>query len=521
MARNDLSRRRFLQLTGLSGASAFLAACTGSSATSAPATAAPTNAPTAASASATTIVPTSGPTAAPSAGVGSGLRGKIRVLNSLNLDPLQTATDATPHVPTALSELAKQYMAMNPGAEIEFVKWPGSEYWSTTLNTWLAGGTAPDVFPLFYSLVPGIYQNGTLVNLEPYLAKPNAYAAAGQPGNVKWADQFVSNYAGTAAPDGNHYTAIFDANWVASFYNVDIFNKLGVKPPSTWAELVALLKTLKGAGYTPYSTLGPWIMWFIQTMLWSEKAKEIRLTPATGFKNISAEEMARAYKKGIFTPKDPLWKEPHRILQELAQYTTPGIGSYAKDYYLGPDFNRLFLTEKSPIHYDLASFTDVVRADKTRQWNINHFWVPEITRESSQYATGARVGSVIFEGDAMWAVPTFSKNVDLAVDWLRFISLPANISKVVQDGNGGTFTMVNGYDDPEFPVFKEQLDLGFYYITANGYGATIVNGYNNQLLPQLLDQQISVDDFATQFDQIIAANIDKLITDSKWDTTKW
>ena len=148
-------------------------------------------------------------------------------------------------------------------------------------------------------------------------------------------------------------------------------------------------------------------MWLIQSMLWSEKAKEIRLTPVTGFKEITTEEMARAYKKGIFTPKDDLWKEAQRLLQELASYGTPGIGSYAKDYYMSPDLTRSFMTGKAAMIYDLGGFTETLKNDKSRSWDFGTFWVPEITKESSKYATGARVGSVIFQGNAMWAIPSF------------------------------------------------------------------------------------------------------------------
>lgn len=449
------------------------------------------------------------------------LSGKIRVLNTAALDPLQTPTDTNPHTPTELKRLADEYMAAHPGTEIEFVKWPGGEYWNTTLNTWLAGGTAPDVLPLFYHLAPGLANQGLVLDLEPYLDQPNPYIEAGKPGSAAWRDQFVPNYGATAAPDGKHYTVIFDANWVATFTNQDLLASVGAKAPTTWAELMDACAKLQAAGHIPYSTIGPWIAFFIQSMLWSEKAKEIRLTPVEGFKEITTEEMARAYKKGIFTPKDPLWKEAHRIFQDLAQYMSPGASAYARDYYLGPDFNRLFLTGQAAMQYDLGSLLEVVASDTQHTFETGYFFVPEITKETSEYATGARVGSVIFQGDAMWAVPAASPNKDLAIDWLRYISVPDRMAKVVLDGTGGTFPMINGYEDPQFPAFQEQLDLGFYYIYANNYGPVVAEEYNFRLLPQLIDRAMTVDQFADAVDASIAANIDKLIADNKWDTSAW
>jgi hypothetical protein len=42
-----------------------------------------------------------------------------------------------------------------------------------------------------------------------------------------------------------------------------------------------------------------------------------------------------------------------------------------------------------------------------------------------------------------------------------------------------------------------------------------------RLLPQLIDGQMTVDQFADAIDQLIKANIDQLIADNKWDTSKW
>ena len=81
--------------------------------------------------------------------------------------------------------------------------------------------------------------------------------------------------------------------------------------------------------------------------------------------------------------------------------------------------------------------------------------------------------------------------------------------------------MVNGYDDPRFPDFKAQLDLGFYYVSPHSYGTTVANEFSFRLRPQFLDGQITLDQLADQTDQLIKDNIDKLIADNKWDTSKW
>jgi len=227
------------------------------------------------------------------------------------------------------------------------------------------------------------------------------------------------------------------------------------------------------------------------------------------------------YKKGIFTPKDPLWREAHRLYQDLTDFQSPGASAYARDYYVGPDFDRLFLTGQAAMQYGLGSFAEVIASDDQHTFGTDSFFMPTITKESSDYATGTRIGGGIFQGDAMWAVPAASQHKDLAIDWLKFISVPDRMARIVSDGTGGTFTMVNGYEDPAFPTFQDQLDLGFYNITANNYGPVAGEEYNFRLIPQLIDHAMTVDQFADAFDQTIAANIDQLIADNGWDTSAW
>ena len=56
------------------------------------------------------------------------------------------------------------------------------------------------------------------------------------------------------APDGGYYALPISSNFMAIFYNIDIFEEAGIVDlPTTWDELVAVCDTLVEKGYTPFS----------------------------------------------------------------------------------------------------------------------------------------------------------------------------------------------------------------------------------------------------------------------------
>lgn len=58
----------------------------------------------------------------------------------------------------------------------------------------------------------------------------------------------------SAADDGKQYAMPLSSNFMAVFYNIDIFNENGITElPTTWDELVAVCEKLQAAGVTPFA----------------------------------------------------------------------------------------------------------------------------------------------------------------------------------------------------------------------------------------------------------------------------
>jgi len=80
-----------------------------------------------------------------------------------------------------------------------------------------------------------------LLNLES-LAEQNHYEETAIPNMMA---------ACRSAAGGSLFTIPYQPNVVAFFYNADIFEKVGVSEPKTWAELLDVCEKIKAAGYTP------------------------------------------------------------------------------------------------------------------------------------------------------------------------------------------------------------------------------------------------------------------------------
>ncbi|MFB9481431.1 ABC transporter substrate-binding protein [Streptomyces filamentosus] len=102
----------------------------------------------------------------------------------------------------------------------------------------------------------------------PDLAQIGAYADYAAAGQLYSADELLSipvqaNFLPALADAGENKHVQYGLPFVAStrplFYNADLFEKAGVKPPTTWDELAAVAKKLKAEGVrTPIALpLGP------------------------------------------------------------------------------------------------------------------------------------------------------------------------------------------------------------------------------------------------------------------------
>lgn len=117
------------------------------------------------------------------------------------------------------------------------------DFW-TKFNTQAAGGNAPDVFQMSAAFLRKYGDKNLLLDLK----------AQGQAGNLDLTD-FRGGLEKAGEIDGKLYGVPVGANTFSVFYNVEEFDKIGVKPKFgwTWTEYNAAIKKIseasKGAVY--------------------------------------------------------------------------------------------------------------------------------------------------------------------------------------------------------------------------------------------------------------------------------
>jgi raffinose/stachyose/melibiose transport system substrate-binding protein len=141
-------------------------------------------------------------------------------------------TDAGPVV----AEINKRFHQEHPNITVQFSSLPTDQY-ETVLKARLAGGDAPDVFGVF----PGL-------KFYPY-AKAKYLADLS---NEPWVSRLLPGARRVVTyTDGKVYTMPLDENVIGVVYNKQIFNRLGLSVPTTWADFLAVCEQVKRAGITP------------------------------------------------------------------------------------------------------------------------------------------------------------------------------------------------------------------------------------------------------------------------------
>ena len=162
---------------------------------------------------------------------------------------LQSVTGAQ----EAWTAVANAYTAKHPNVNVVVDLKPSGNY-----TDWLKAqfqSWSTDHYPepdLVVGNLAGSDKNDKTVNFFNYSDEKSPYS------DGRWSDQFI-NFSKQPAIDINN------GNWdvlgtfstqILWFYNADIFREVGVKPPTTWNELIDVCEKLQQAGYQPIAIGG-------------------------------------------------------------------------------------------------------------------------------------------------------------------------------------------------------------------------------------------------------------------------
>src|SRR5258708_7835878 len=247
----------------------MLAACA-PAATAIPPTTAPTSAPAATQAPQPTAAPTqASPTAAPTQAAAQPTTAATSAATAASQGAVQLVflTFETPVLTADFwdSNIAKAQKALPPNVTIKRIVSPGIDR-TTYAKQLLASNQFPDILQSINT--QEFVDAGLLQTWDPKFIEAN----------------FIIPYGN--ALGGKVYQAPTNAQIIPFvFYNKDIFDKVGVKPPTTWTEFLAVAAKVKAAGYKPILACGSTDAWCTDIGASGVVSSQLLETPRIGWPN--------------------------------------------------------------------------------------------------------------------------------------------------------------------------------------------------------------------------------------------
>jgi len=278
-----------------------------------------------------------------------------------------------------------------------------------------------------------VASQGLLLPLDDY------YKSQGWDKILNDGDLVLSKYDDKGIYGSGHiYGISVYGEYVSCFYNIDMFDKAGLKPPTTIDEWVADMEVFKKQGITPL---------------------------ALGAVDTSGQHLLASL---AYTKADDTWIQNYQGLkapldgapylyaaQTLVDWVNKGYISKDSTGMKDPDAALLFTSGKAPMYvsgtWNLGSFSSTIKDFKWGQ-----FVIP-----TPKYSVGS-TGN-------LWVVPKGSKNPDLAAEWISLTLSPKYQTELANDGGiaiaADPATITNPVGKNAIAVFNQIADksgLGFY-----------------------------------------------------------
>lgn len=367
-------------------------------------------------------------------------------------------------------ELTAGFEAQHPGVTVEtnFVAFP---QYLPTLQAMIAGGSLPDLF-YGHVKVADLGRGGLTVNYKDVLP-------------ADFFDGFFPSTLRQLTFDGKVYGLPWTAQMFGFYVNDKIMKDLGLTPPETWDDLLAMTPKIKEAGYVP--------------LAWGNSAKNVCpdfMLP------IVAQYGGDVYALDALTDPSVSWdSEPvikaFTLVQKLAQagVFVDGINGVSES-----DGQQIAFQGKAAMLFSLSSVAASMATSAPPEWNdnVSVSKFPALTKDGVHYASDG-TGSA-------WVLNANSPNKDLAVEFVKYMYSDDVYDKATA-GLQSLPSRPSALDQVTIPAVKTMAD----WITTDGadhvlYGLGTADAvYNvcqgvldNSLTPEAAAKQIQDDIMATR-----------------------
>lgn len=266
-----------------------------------------------------------------------------------------------------INSLIDEFEAANPDIDIVSDCVLNDSY-KEKIRVLVSTDALPDVF-FSWSGVFGenLTRSGRVLALDDVMARDS-----------EWSSQIVEGQWAPFNYNGKQYGAPWSMDGKAFFYNVDVFNELGIEIPTTLNELYAVCEKLKENGYDEPISAGFSAPWAVSHYLGTLCQRVV-----------DPEVLAKDYTGGgDFT--DPGYIEALNILKKLGEYMTSDPCSVDHEFA-----RNAFIMGVSPMCYMQLAEMKYLRDDEELHYGFFNFPAVEDGKGDPGQLTGAPEGMMI------------------------------------------------------------------------------------------------------------------------------
>ncbi|HEY0828886.1 MAG TPA: extracellular solute-binding protein, partial [Bacilli bacterium] len=295
---------------------------------------------------------------------------------------------------TALKEAAADYAKLRPETEVVIDIISDNAAYKATFDSKMAAGgkDAPDI--IHTNLLGDLADNidkGWVLNLSDFANEPNEYNG----GKTVFEGIDPAYHQYSYDRNGRVGTLTFDLVGTGFFYNKDIFDKEGLKEPTTWEELLEVAAKLKAANYIPLSMPILYEGWMHNAFVdWSSRSLypemlilpgDARYDEAVHKRNTEIKYDANAdfdfgavydpekqytmVSSGRYDNQGPAEKKFWTLLKDLSQFYQPGYKTTDD-----PTVYSLFISQKAAMLWNGSWQVGSILADQAKMGDKAFKW---------------------------------------------------------------------------------------------------------------------------------------------------
>lgn len=382
---------------------------------------------------------------------------------------------------TAMNKIAKEYAKKHPGFSLNLITTPDRPSYIQKLETLAAAKKLPELFDIDATpFAQKLAASGNMINIEKLLKDMNLY------------DEYrTSALDYQRFDDGSLYMVPFESQVEVFFYNKALFKQAGVEVPATLDDFPKVCKALRAKGITPIALDGQ-DMWPLE-----------RYMAYYPFR-ASGGDYIKQLKRGKAKLSDDVGRQAVEWMASLGEAGCFQEGFSSTGY---SDAQALFTTGKAAIYNDgswdaSALATDSLNAEVRD--DVDYFHLPVIENSATaqnEYVAPSGIGMAVN-----------SQSFDpLVRDFLEF-ALKRYPEVYGSSGQISPTTNVEPtIPDNATPLYKRLFE------DADNVGQTTAMPWDTQLdstsntrlqqeLPLLVQGDVSVDEFISTMDKVIAEN---------------